>query len=225
MSALLGLSDWGAPSAFPQISARYHAHRFILNRRHIVVIRLQLFVLVRAFKIGGFVRKLKADAHPVAGVEITFIKTCIEQRPEISSFIDEIAKPVKMLRDREYLIERGRGIDTVEQGQSGARVETGVGGFALLARPDGRFAFDRSRHQLISHTAAREEQGRFPAEIEAISARAAAQRISRRERLPHRRCCLCHDAMIRQMRQKRRAPPGRPAIGTTIITQPHRRRP
>ena len=182
-------------------------------------------MLIRAFKIGGFVRKLKADAHSVAGVKITFIKTCIEQRPEISSFIDEIAKPVKMLRDGEYLIERGRGIDAVEQGQSGARVETGVSGFALFTRPNGGFALDRSRHQLIGHAAAREEQGRFPAKIETISARAATQRISRGERLPHGSRSLCHDAMIRQMRHKSRAPPGRPAIGTTIIPQPHRRWP
>ena len=146
----------------------------MLNRRHFLVISLQLFVLIRAFKIGGFVRKLKADAHSVAGVEITFIKTSIEQRPEISSCIDKIAKPIKMLGDREYLIERGRGIDTVEQGQSSARVETGIGGFALFARPNGGFALYRSRHQLIGHAAAREEQGGFPAEIEAISARAAA---------------------------------------------------
>jgi hypothetical protein len=81
-------------------------HRHNLNRRLLIILGLLPRVARVAIKIGGFVRKLKASADPVAGGEIAFAECCIKERPEIIRRIDQFQKPVKILGNGEDFIER-----------------------------------------------------------------------------------------------------------------------
>jgi hypothetical protein len=191
----------------------------------IIALFLLCGVARRRIKIGGFVRKLKADAHPVSGIKIALVQRGIKQRPDVSISVHQLQKPVKMLRDGEDFVERSRGIDAIKQSERNPAVEAGVSGLALFPDPCGLFALNGDRHQLISDAAAGEKQGRFPAQIEGISPRPTAQRISRSQRFSHCRRSLCDDTIVGQMGEESRPPPRRPSIGPCIITQPRCCRP
>jgi hypothetical protein len=133
--------------------------------------------------------------------------------------IDQFDVPVKAGRDRQHFGQRRRRIYAVEQRERQARILAVIGGDALFAHPARLFALDRGGHQLIDDDAPRDDQRRFPAQTERMPARAAPQRIGPGKRHANAARRIGDDTMIGQMRQKRRLPPGGPAIGAQFVAQ------
>jgi hypothetical protein len=75
------------------------------------------------FIIGGFVRKLKANTHPVAGVKIAPTECCVKEWPEIIIWTDSVQKPVEILDDSQNFIERGNGLTRRSGGRRGYGIQ------------------------------------------------------------------------------------------------------
>jgi hypothetical protein len=126
-------------------------HGFNLNRRLIIALGLRchggmLAIIIGLVIIGGFIRKLKANAHPVAGVKIAPAEGGVKERPEIIICTDSVQERVEILGDGKDFIERGNRIDAIEQGKPSPRIEAGIGGAAFFPGPDRRFTLDRNSH-------------------------------------------------------------------------------
>jgi hypothetical protein len=148
-----------------------------------------------------------------------------EHLPELfcaHPIIDEMQKPVEPSRDRHHFGQRRRRIDPVEQRHRQLRVLPDIGGNAVLTHPARLLALDCGRHQIVGHNPPRDDQSRFPAEVERISARRAAKRIAAADMLSDAARGILDHAMIGKMRKERRLPPRAPAIGAGFVAQERR---
>ncbi len=128
-------------------------------------------------------------------------------------------KPVKARRHRHHFGQGGRRIDAVEQREREFRILPRVGGDAILAHPARFLALDRGGHQPVGYHPPRDNEGGLPPQIEGIAARGAAQGIATPDAHPDTARRILDQAIVGEMRQKRRLPPRAPAIGAAFIAE------
>jgi hypothetical protein len=132
----------------------------------------------------------------------------------VAGQLHEPVEPRDHGEDLALLFHRGH---AVEQGQRELGVLPGVGGHPVLAHPARLLAADRGGHQLVHQNAPRDQQRRFPPEVEGIAPRLAAQRVGSGERHPHHARRLGNHAAVGEVLQERRLPPRRPAIAAGVV--------
>ena len=131
----------------------------------------------------------------------------------------QLQKPVKSSRHRHHFGQRCCRVDPVEQRERQLRVLADIGGNAVFAHPARLLALDRRRHQIVGHHPRRDDERRFPPQIESEAARFTAKRIAPGPRHPDAARGIGDDAVVREMRQKSRLPPRAPAIGAAFVAE------
>lgn len=166
--------------------------------------------------------------YPLAGVAIAvgqgIVEEYVPQFCRARALVDQLQEPVEPRGDRHHFGQRHCRIDAVEQGERELGVLAGIGRYAVFTYPARFLAPDGSGHQIVRHNPPCDQQRGFPAQTERIAPRRPPERIAATQRHTDRARGIRHHAMIGQMRQKRRLPPRRPAIGAGIIAQIGRRR-
>jgi hypothetical protein len=147
------------------------------------------------------------------------VKERVPQLLRVKAGVDHVQEMVEPRRHRQHLGQRGRRIDSFEQCHRQFRVLPDVGGDTILAHPARFLALDGRRHQPVGDDAPRNDQRRFPAQVEGIAARLAPQRIAAADMLAHTPRGILDDAVVGEMCKERRLPPRAPAVSTAFVAQ------
>jgi hypothetical protein len=147
------------------------------------------------------------------------VKKCVPQLLRVKTGVDHVQEMVEPRRHRQHFGQRCGRIDAFEQRHRQFRILPDVGGDTVFAHPARFLALDRRRHQPVGHDPPRDNQRRFPAEVEGIAPRLAPQRIAAADMLADAARRVLDNAVVGEMRKERRLPPRAPAIGAGFVAQ------
>jgi hypothetical protein len=148
----------------------------------------------------------------------------LPQLPGTDAVVDQAHEPVESGDHGQDLglVERRR--DAVEQRQRELGVLPRVGGHTVLAHPPRLFAANGRGHQPVDHDPARDQQRRFPAQVEGIAPRLAAQRIGPGERHADGPRRFGRHARIGEVLEECGLPSGCPPVAPGVVGEEFRRR-